>query len=295
MAPTQIFVSPEFYGVYILQSEPSPRSFYIGSTPDPIRRLRQHNGDLKQGAFRTRRTSRRPWKMIAITHNFPSRVAALQFEHALQPPKTSRHMAGGGGSVTATAETAKSAPVAGKSDATSPAKNRRNAAPVARSGRTHLRNVARLLESPYFSRMDLKVTIFDPSLFDMNLLPAQLQLFAAFSGARTAACSDYFSVAKKAALTTAHCCLCSDAIDYVPEMLPESIKDVLLVLPLIAVCPSCAVICHLRCLAASWYQSLEINAALIPSDVSCSQCGAQTSWRLVADMATKLRQYALSS
>ena len=186
--------------------------------------------------------------------------------------------------MTATAETAKSAPVAGKSDATSPAKNRRNAAPVARSGRTHLRNVARLLESPYFSRMDLKVTIFDPSLFDMNLLPAQLQLFAAFSGARTAACSDYFSVAKKAALTTAHCCLCSDAIDYVPEMLP-----------VIAVCPSCAVICHLRCLAASWYQSLEINAALIPSDVSCSQCGAQTSWRLVADMATKLRQYALSS
>ena len=87
----------EFYGVYILQSEPSPRAFYIGSTPDPMRRLRQHNGDLKLGAFRTRRSSRRPWKMIAITHNFPSRVAALQFEHALQHPKTSRHMASGGG------------------------------------------------------------------------------------------------------------------------------------------------------------------------------------------------------
>ncbi|RXW15426.1 hypothetical protein EST38_g10431 [Candolleomyces aberdarensis] len=68
---------------------------YIGSTPSPPRRIRQHNGELTQGARRTR--SKRPWVMQMIVHGFPSRLAALRFEWAWQNPDRSRHLRGGDG------------------------------------------------------------------------------------------------------------------------------------------------------------------------------------------------------
>ena len=50
-----------FYCCYLLAST-VPRyktHAYVGSTPDPIKRLRQHNGDLTQGAKKT--SKKRPW------------------------------------------------------------------------------------------------------------------------------------------------------------------------------------------------------------------------------------------
>jgi structure-specific endonuclease subunit SLX1 len=110
-------------------------SVYIGSTPSPPRRiryvanrlprcdfflthLRQHNGELAQGARKTR--SKRPWVMHMIVHGFPSRLvnllldftatirslsspdlikAALQFEWAWQNPHKSRHLRDANGSI----------------------------------------------------------------------------------------------------------------------------------------------------------------------------------------------------
>lgn len=112
--------TPSFYCVYLLRSYPlglppaSPRSgkqragqallpsnepyipakpttrTYIGSSPDPIRRKRQHNGELKQGAYKTRQY--RPWDMDLIVWGFSSKIAALQFEWAFQKPQLSRHL-----------------------------------------------------------------------------------------------------------------------------------------------------------------------------------------------------------
>lgn len=83
---------PPFYACYLLKSIQSPlsKATYIGSTPSPPRRIRQHNGELTQGARKTRH--KRPWVMQMIVHGFPSRLAALQFEWAWQHPHVSRHL-----------------------------------------------------------------------------------------------------------------------------------------------------------------------------------------------------------
>ncbi|KZO94915.1 hypothetical protein CALVIDRAFT_538681 [Calocera viscosa TUFC12733] len=85
---------PPFYACYVLRSlgtRPRGRKTYIGTTTDPVRRLRQHNGELTQGARKT--SLDRPWIMSMLVHGFPSKLHALQFEWALQHPWKSRHLA----------------------------------------------------------------------------------------------------------------------------------------------------------------------------------------------------------
>ncbi|KAF8198002.1 hypothetical protein BJ912DRAFT_1039597 [Pholiota molesta] len=86
---------PSFYACYLLKSIQTPQAtaVYIGSTPSPPRRIRQHNGEISQGARKTQR--KRPWVMQMIVHGFPSRLAALQFEWAWQHPHKSRHLRDG--------------------------------------------------------------------------------------------------------------------------------------------------------------------------------------------------------
>ncbi|RYP76212.1 hypothetical protein DL769_003683 [Monosporascus sp. CRB-8-3] len=83
---------PPLYTVYILRSTIRHASLYIGSTPHPPRRLKQHNGEAKGGAARTSRSRLRPWEMVGIVSGFPGMVAALKFEWALANPHLSLHI-----------------------------------------------------------------------------------------------------------------------------------------------------------------------------------------------------------
>ncbi|KAH7318270.1 hypothetical protein B0I35DRAFT_431665 [Stachybotrys elegans] len=83
---------PALYVVYVLRSTVRHASLYIGSTPDPQRRLKQHNGLVKGGATRTSRASLRPWEMIMVVSGFPSSVAALKFEWALANAHITLHI-----------------------------------------------------------------------------------------------------------------------------------------------------------------------------------------------------------
>lgn len=80
---------PRFFGCYLLVSESpdlkSKNRTYIGFTVNPVRRLRQHNGDLARGgAARTKR--HRPWRMVAVIHGFECKAQALSFEWAWTNP-----------------------------------------------------------------------------------------------------------------------------------------------------------------------------------------------------------------
>ncbi|GAA5950664.1 hypothetical protein JCM3765_000571 [Sporobolomyces pararoseus] len=80
---------PPFYACYLLRSfNPKRGGTYIGSTPDPPRRYKQHSGEIKGGAFKTKLG--RPWEMELIVHGFPTKLQALQFEWAWQNPHASR-------------------------------------------------------------------------------------------------------------------------------------------------------------------------------------------------------------
>ncbi|KAI7753449.1 hypothetical protein M8C21_007444 [Ambrosia artemisiifolia] len=75
-----------FFACYLLTSL-CPRykgHTYIGFTVNPRRRIRQHNGELCSGAWRTKK--KRPWEMVLCIYGFPTNTVALQFEWAWQHP-----------------------------------------------------------------------------------------------------------------------------------------------------------------------------------------------------------------
>jgi structure-specific endonuclease subunit SLX1 len=85
-----------FYGCYLLESlnpEAPKGKSYIGFTVDPVRRLRQHNGDLSRGGAK-RTKSLRPWRIVCIINGFRSKVQGLQFEWTWQHPLLSRMVRG---------------------------------------------------------------------------------------------------------------------------------------------------------------------------------------------------------
>jgi len=71
-----------FYIIYNQQST------YAGVSPDPLQRLRKHNGEICGGAKYT--TSKGPgWKHLCIISGFQDKIQSMQFEWAVkhEPPR----------------------------------------------------------------------------------------------------------------------------------------------------------------------------------------------------------------
>ncbi|KAI1805963.1 hypothetical protein F4811DRAFT_195394 [Daldinia bambusicola] len=134
---------PPLYTVYILRSTIRKSTLYIGSTPNPPRRLKQHNGEVKGGAARTSRSKLRPWEMVGLVSGFPGMVTALKFEWALNNPHLSLHIPSASRITTA----------AGRKRNGRPRRPRHNLTSI-------LSNLHLLLRVPSFSRLPLNVHFF---------------------------------------------------------------------------------------------------------------------------------------
>jgi predicted GIY-YIG superfamily endonuclease len=82
------------YWVYVIQSQQTrvgkrgktlPGFFYVGSTTDPLRRLRQHNGEISGGGKYT--STKRPWKLMAVWGPYAGRGEGLRAEMNLKRTK----------------------------------------------------------------------------------------------------------------------------------------------------------------------------------------------------------------
>ncbi|KAK6590937.1 hypothetical protein RS030_111974 [Cryptosporidium xiaoi] len=73
---------------YLLISETKKKASYIGYSVNPCRRLRQHNGEIKNGAKKTKLGT--PWEIGICVGGFPDRISALRFEWAWQHPNICR-------------------------------------------------------------------------------------------------------------------------------------------------------------------------------------------------------------
>ncbi|ODQ79343.1 hypothetical protein BABINDRAFT_167212 [Babjeviella inositovora NRRL Y-12698] len=265
-----LFLVADFYCCYLLQSLAKQQSFYIGSTPDPIRRLRQHNGEIKGGAWRTKKDGCAPWKMVTIVYGFPSNIAALQFEHAFQHAHQTRHI---------------------------PVATRISKSKVAgRSLAYKLGNIRLLLMAPFFARMNLKVQIFDRDAYEQwcaNKFGARLPDFT-FVDQGFAEMSEFlqyikdkenaiFARLKELVVQGSHkCSVCSVEVDY-------TVVEEREVPPLVSVCyhAECLSVAHLTCLA---------RKALVQEVEACNEAelaaGSQVLSR--AQMFTKLRRTDLT-
>jgi predicted GIY-YIG superfamily endonuclease len=75
------------YAIQSLERRPNgkPGFFYVGSTTDPARRLRQHNGSIKGGGRYT--SMHRPWEARALYGPYANRSEAFRAEMSLKHSK----------------------------------------------------------------------------------------------------------------------------------------------------------------------------------------------------------------
>jgi len=73
-------------------SQPKNIKTYNGFTTNPIRRLRQHNQEIKGGAKFTKKHGNKDWQMFVLIGGFPDSQNALQCEWRIKHPDCKRRI-----------------------------------------------------------------------------------------------------------------------------------------------------------------------------------------------------------
>ncbi|QSS53215.1 GIY-YIG catalytic domain-containing protein [Histoplasma capsulatum var. duboisii H88] len=294
--PQSINPIPAFYCCYLLRSTVRHASLYIGSTPEPSRRLAQHNGDRTGGARKTSSEKLRPWEMVAIVSGFMNRAGALQFEWAWQHTKESRH---------AEVERCESEQLGTRGSS-------RTGKEVKRAGkpRTSLPNILEnlhiLLRSPYFSEWPLEVRFFSADVWQVwsqpkgNLLDNSIKVVTAFSS-KEAGDTDRREILGKRieTLDTGYDAL----IEFVEksQFLLESEEAIDCGVckqrlnprnDMIAICSHslCRCASHLLCLSAHFLEAAGFNGKLIPKEGTCPACLGKLEWpTIMKEITLRLR------
>jgi structure-specific endonuclease subunit SLX1 len=254
-SPSRTF---RFHGCYMLMSLKKPERSYIGFTVNPIRRLRQHNGDLPRGgAYRTSRN--RPWTMVVIVHGFVANSQALQFEWAWQNPEKTKALR----------------IHAGRPSALPPPKKARYPTPAQR-----ISALAALLSVPPWSHCPLTVTV--PGDCDIWLkvkattqFPDWIRIDFRSTASLGDLCDyDYGSVELlKQCSLTGPCGICTENTGTVRRA---------------TLCVACGQTLHVHCLArgaAAQCREVSMMDILLPDYVDCPTCGRHIRWDEVVRFA----------
>ncbi|PGH04242.1 hypothetical protein GX51_03587 [Blastomyces parvus] len=293
---------PAFYCCYLLRSTVRHASLYIGSTPDPSRRLAQHNGDKPGGAKRTSREKLRPWEMVAIVSGFMNRVGALQFEWAWQHTQGSRH---------ADVERCEKQEPGLKKTCPRKGKEVKTRGKPCSSLRNILANLHTLLQSPYFSEWPLEVQFFSEDVYGAwqdcsqrvdGPLNDRTKVVTAF-GSEKVCDPDRKELLGRAGRIRAlnigyehlaehveksqflleseeqiDCGVCKQRLDSQHDM--------------IAICSHklCRCASHLLCLSAHFMEAAGLDEKLVPRAGMCPACRTQLEWPiLMKEMTLRLR------
>ncbi|KAJ4377598.1 Slx4p interacting protein [Neocucurbitaria cava] len=281
---------PAFYCCYLLRSK-NRKSYYIGSTPNPARRLGQHNGSSKGGAKRTSMQGKRPWEMTCIVTGFPSKFAALQFEWAWQNTHATRH-------IERDVRDARLDELQKGKKGSSPSRRRR----PSMSLEARLKNLHHLLGVGSFSRWPLHLRFFATDVFAqwerhtaklatklrksiaIQLTPAELPKLAADVRVEM---QTHFIPGVIRAIPVAY----EDCKTYVEKsraVLEEGRrrscvvckKEAVASKSLVLICPieSCQTVSHMTCLSKKFLVEEGNQDALVPIEGTCPSCRSPIRW-----------------
>lgn len=299
---------PAFYCCYLLRSTVRHASVYVGSSPDPARRLAQHNGRVQGGAVRTSRDTLRPWEVTCVVAGFPSNIAALQFEWAWQNSHLTRHIS----------------PNERISFATTRTKTSRTGKVTRRPGRPRtslmdkLSNLHLLLRASYFSRWPLEIRFFSQDAYQswqtwcgrvdthisqdikVHFDPPQTQppqVQDEFTSAQPVQRQRKADLIGKGGVDGVDPTYASfrEVFDKSQFLLDEGDgqncfvcnKGVDVQEDLFIVCPTdhCQSISHVTCLADTFLGQQQ-SASLVPKSGQCSSCGQGHSWSELMQQVT---------